>query len=166
MENGITYSEWLGLARKIRNCGIDDESYALLKTSYPKNLDAGMKAAFYNQVVELEKNLLESMFHKLERGLNEALSEYDIEQVEIEIARYIKRLNHCSFFIGLDCIGEEDQMQLYDDIYKNVSRFHSEVEKFLKRLCMETSGCFIDDVLYLIEKNNPSKYICEWRKNG
>ena len=159
----ISYEEWLKIIKNVKDNGLKDESYDVLINNYPRKLDVRSIGQLLNQIAELEIFLLKSAFKKFEKCLNEAIYENDMEFIEISVARFIRDLSRCLFFNYMDCITNENKMNLQNDICLNVSRFQKDIEYFLKKSSIDDGGYFIQDILYVLQKRNIARDILEWR---
>jgi hypothetical protein len=159
----ITYSDWLNLVKDVKTYGMDEEKYENLLRCYPYNLSREWEGMLFKQVSELEEELLRVIFNRLEKGLNNALHEADAELADKVLRDHIKRLKHCSFFLSYQCISQVHRDSLYQNICENVKYYQQELVQFIKNIGLDYQTQFVDDILYLLQKRNPYRFVCEWK---
>lgn len=159
----ISYSDWLNLIQDIRTYGMNDERYDNILVSYPDNLNREWEVVLMKQVSELVTELLRGLFDRLEKGLNDSFLEADVEMADKVLRDHLKRLKHCSFFLSYHCISETHRDRLYQDICEMVKCYQREVIRFIKSIGLNDPTRFADDILYLMQKRNPYRFVCDWK---
>ena len=142
---------------------MNDERFDNILRSYPYNLNREWEELVMKQVSELETELLREIFGRLEKGLNDALFEADVEMADKVLRDHLKRLKRCSFFLSYQCISEVHRDRLYQDICEIVNCYQRDLIRFIKSIGLDDQTQFIEDILYLLQKRNPYRFVCEWK---
>lgn len=162
----VSYTEWLTLVKGVKEKGQNSNEFFELQNCYPHRSGDSYKQMLQCELAKLETVLIEKAIRNFERSIARSMNENDLEIAQNAICSLKKNVRGSMFFLSNGNYSEDIRINLLSELKKNLLLFQAEITRFLRKLELDNSSHFVQDLVYLCRKCNLLKIILECEKDA
>lgn len=156
----ISYCEWIDCVRLSCKKGYHSKAFEILLCSEPRIESISFDANIYNELAKLETLLIKSSVESFQNAVNASLDELDLHIIEKELKGLKRALKDYLFFDRISISGDIKK-RLKIQMAANLSAFFNDFYRYIHHLDMYSGNSFLDEFLYVYNKEKIKKYIQE-----
>ncbi len=153
--------QWLVLVNSVKNKGYGYKEFDNIISTVKNIHNSSNENIIFNEILELEKILINSTIARFENTVNQSFIENDIEIFIKGVNNVKKDIKKCFLLKKISDYPNVLKENLGSQIENNLIKFLDDFSKYLKSIVKNNENKFIEEIYYVYKKNKLRKFVQE-----